>query len=118
MSTPAAPQYPQSAATNQYVAPPKSFVVTWLLALLLGTFGIDRFYLGKIGTGILKLITLGALGVWTLIDVILVLTGTTRDKLGRPLQGRERYLTLAIIITIVVYVLGVGGNVFQLAENN
>ena len=65
--------------------PQKSFVVTWLLSLLLGTFGIDRFYLGKIGTGILKLITLGGFGLWTLIDLIITIVGAL---LGRGATGR------------------------------
>ncbi len=52
--------------------------VEWLACLLisifLGGLGIDRFMMGKVGTGILKLITLGGLGIWWLIDVILIAT--------------------------------------------
>lgn len=66
----------------------KSFVATWLLSLLLGIFGVDRFYLGKVGTGILKLITFGGYGIWWLIDLILVLAGATKDKSGQPLAGQ------------------------------
>lgn len=89
-------------------APQKSFVVTWILAFLLGTFGIDRFYLGKIGTGILKLITLGGFGLWTLIDLIITLVGAQRDKAGRPLEGYDQYKVLAWIVTIALIVLGAG----------
>jgi TM2 domain-containing membrane protein YozV len=87
-------------------APQKSFIVTWLLSLLLGTLGIDRFYLGKVGTGILKLITLGGFGLWTLIDLIIVLTGNARDKLGRSLAGYDANKVVAWIVSIVFVVIG------------
>ncbi|MFT2816669.1 NINE protein [Leifsonia sp. A12D58] len=77
----------------------KQFVLTWLFAWLLGFFAVDRFYLGKVGTGLLKLITLGGLGIWWLIDLILVLTGTQRDKLGRPLAGYNENKKVAWIVT-------------------
>lgn len=60
----------------------KNFIATLLFCLLLGTFGVHRFYVGKIGTGILMLITFGGFGIWWLIDVILVACGAFRDKQG------------------------------------
>ena len=53
------------------------------LATVIGPFGGHRFYVGKIGTGLLQLATLGGLGVWWLYDWILVLAGGFRDVDGR-----------------------------------
>ena len=84
----------------------KSYVVTTVLAWLLGTFGADRFYLGKIGTAIAKLVTLGGLGIWALIDFIMTLFGATKDKFGRPLAGYEKYKKTMWIIAAIGVVLG------------
>ncbi|WP_448630865.1 TM2 domain-containing protein [Cellulomonas soli] len=94
----------------------KSFVATWLLAYFLGWLGVDRFYLGKVGTGILKLITLGGFGIWALIDLILVLAGVQKDKDGRPLQGYDQHKKTAWIVTIVLWVLGGAGSAANLAN--
>jgi len=63
----------------------KSWVVALLLSIFLGGLGIDRFYLGRIGTGILKLITCGGLGIWWLIDLIMIATGKMKDSKGGDL---------------------------------
>ena len=83
----------------------KSFVVTWLLGWLLGTLGADRFYLGKIGTAIAKLVTAGGFGIWALIDLIMHLVGASRDKEGRRLAGYDQHKKKAWIITIGVWLL-------------
>ena len=63
----------------------KNWVAVLLLGLLgiFGIAGIDRFYTGSILLGVLKLITFGGLGTWTIIDVILVVTGSYKDGNGR-----------------------------------
>lgn len=102
------PPYPEQVRVEAdvVVQPEKSFVVTWLLAWLLGSFGADRFYLGKIGTAILKLVTLGGLGVWALIDLLITLFGKQTDKWGRPLEGYAENSKMAWIVTLAVMVLG------------
>ncbi len=62
---------------------PKSRLAAVLLCFLLGVFGAHRFYVGKIGTGILMLVTVGGLGIWALIDLILIIVGSFKDKEGR-----------------------------------
>jgi TM2 domain-containing membrane protein YozV len=61
----------------------KSRLVTLLFVVLLGFLGVHRFYVGKIGTGILMILTLGGLGIWALIDLIFVAVGSFRDKDGK-----------------------------------
>lgn len=85
----------------------KSFVVTWLLSYFLGILGVDRFYLGKVGTGIIKLLTIGGFGVWWLIDLIIVLAGGQRDKQGQPLAGYAEHKKLAWIVTAGLIVLSI-----------
>jgi len=69
----------------------KSRLVTTLLCILpawiVGVAEIHRFYLGKIGTGILMLITLGGLGIWTLIDFIFAVSGLMKDKDGKLIKN-------------------------------
>ena len=66
---------------------PKSRLAATLLCFFLGALGIHRFYVGKIGTGILMIITLGGLGAWVLIDFIMILLGSFRDKEGLRLYN-------------------------------
>ena len=65
----------------------KGFVPALLLCLLLGGLGVHRFYVGKIGTGILMLLTLGGFGIWALIDLIVIAVGSFKDKSGLTLKA-------------------------------
>jgi hypothetical protein len=63
----------------------KSFVTALLLSFFFGVFGVDRFYLGHVGVGLGKLFTFGGLGIWALIDFILIATKNVKDNQGIPL---------------------------------
>ena len=62
---------------------PKSRLAALLLCFFLGALGVHRFYVGKIGTGILMLLTLGGFGIWMLIDLIFIVAGIFKDKEGQ-----------------------------------
>lgn len=64
----------------------KSKTVALALSILIGELGVDRFYLGKIGTGLLKLVTIGGLGIWWVIDIVLIVSGKMTDSKGNPLE--------------------------------
>jgi len=66
----------------------KDFLVALLLSIFVGQLGVDRFYLGYVGYGILKLLTGGGCGIWWLVDVIMIATGSIKDSEGRPLYRR------------------------------
>ncbi|MGE0353115.1 MAG: TM2 domain-containing protein [Gemmatimonadales bacterium] len=76
----------------------KSRSIALVLGILLGPFGVHRFYVGKVGTGILMLMTLGGLGIWYLYDVVMIASGAFRDADGHrvvrwdPEEREEREL--------------------------
>lgn len=63
----------------------KSKTTALILSILLGELGIDRFYLGYTGLGILKLLTFGGCGIWWIIDIISIATGKMTTKDGQAL---------------------------------
>lgn len=82
----------------------------------MGAFGVDRFYLGKVGTGILKLVTIGGFGLWTIIDLALIMAGSMRDKQGNEMLDYARYKKFAsrtvtiFAVVVLVFVLATGAS--------
>ena len=64
----------------------KDWLTALLLCIFLGPLGVHRFYVGKIGTGILQLITGGGFGIWWLIDLFMILIGKFTDANGYYLR--------------------------------
>jgi TM2 domain-containing membrane protein YozV len=101
---PAQPQMQQAIPTNESS---KNYIVAMILSYLFGYFGVDRFYLGKIGTGILKLITFGGFGIWYIIDFFMIGVGKLKAKDGLELEGFSKSVHIGKPIAIVVTVLNV-----------
>ena len=87
---PTVPLYPNGkpmvTVTGEPISP-RSRLVATLLCAFLGVLGIHRFYVGKVGTGIIWLLTGGILGIGALIDFIIIVIGSFRDKEERILEN-------------------------------
>ncbi|HEX3643592.1 MAG TPA: TM2 domain-containing protein [Ktedonobacteraceae bacterium] len=102
------PQWPQGQPQSQWqqgqpIPGTKSWLTAFLLCWFLGSIGAHRFYTGKIGTGILQLVTFGGFGIWVLIDYITLITGSFKDSNGqslyrRPIQGGEKNWVTAVLL--------------------
>jgi TM2 domain-containing membrane protein YozV len=66
----------------------KDWLTALLLSIFLGALGVDRFYLGYIGLGILKLVTIGGCGIWALVDIIMIATNKLKDANGVELEKK------------------------------
>src|SRR5262249_52762625 len=71
--------------TAQYSATDKRILPAFLLCFFVGYLGVHRFYVGKIGSGIAMLVTFGGLGVWWLIDLIIIVCGAFTDAQGNKI---------------------------------
>lgn len=76
---------------NSNKKPIKDKIVLLILSYVLGVFGIDRMYLGCWGTGLLKLFTIGGLGIWYFIDLLLVLVNSFTCDMSPSLCGGYRW---------------------------
>jgi len=73
--------------SNQEIKSSRGFIAMLLLCFFLGYLGAHRFYAGKIGTGILMILTLGGFGLWVLFDFIVILLGNFKDINGLPVKN-------------------------------
>lgn len=99
---------------------PKSATITLLLCIFFGMFGIHRFYTGKIGTGILMLITLGGFGFWVLYDIVTISCCEYKDSEGRAVEfvkGRHQPLKVffALLCMILAYIIIIFSLTFAVA---
>lgn len=82
-----------------------SYPIIFSLSIFLGIFGGHRFYLGRIKSGILQLLTFGGLGLWTFIDVIMILLGVFKDKSGNPIPNPKPKVYWSVFALIGFFVL-------------
>ena len=92
----------------------RSYVVTLLLAFLLGGFGIHRFYTGYILIGIIQLLTCGGFGWWALIDLIALALNKYVDADGNELEDHNAGCALLVGI-VIVFSFIFGGIVMMLS---
>ncbi len=93
----------------------RHFLAVFFFSFAWGVFGADRFYLGKIWTGVLKLLTFGGFGIWVVTDLSQIMSGAMRDKQDRPMLEYDRYkkfarrtvMIFSIIVAIMIVATGV-----------
>jgi len=124
------PQYAQPGYQQgrQQVSQPvqaegKSWTTALFLCIFLGGLGAHRFYTGKIGTGLLMLFTLGGLGIWRLVDFIMIITGGFTDTNGMPLvrtiksQGPVQGKDWQVAMLLCIFLGVVGMHRFYVGKN-
>lgn len=107
----AQPVVPQQGASESEENPNKSYILAIVLSFFLGGLGVDRFYLGKVGTGIIKLLTGGGFVIWYFVDLVLLVIGKLRDKDdARQLEGYAKYhkpFKIGLIALIIIQVASI-----------
>ena len=76
----------------------KNKLTAILLSVFVGSLGVDRFYLGYTGSGVVKLLTLGGFGIWTLIDLVMICTGSLRPADGSPWEEEVRQEQVPVMV--------------------
>lgn len=102
------PQYSQNQPTQN--SGRKSELAAILLWWFLGAFGVHRFYVGKIGTGILWLLTCGCFGIGNFVDMIKLLSGSFTDKQGQTLNPDcpkwVKWVIIGLLVLSLLIVIG------------
>lgn len=81
--------YQQPGVNPAYAGQQKDWLITLLLCIFVGYLGVHSFYTGKTLFGVLQLVTLGGCGIWTLVDLIMIITDNYRDGNGLPLLKKQ-----------------------------
>lgn len=81
------PVAPMTNAVDNSISE-KNWLTTFLLCFFLGVIGVHRFYVGRVGSGIAMILTLGGLGIWLLVDFIVILCGNFKDKDGKVIKNK------------------------------
>ena len=71
---------------------PKSYIACVLFCTFLGLFGVHRFYVGKVWTGLLMFITVGGFFIWNIVDLVLIIIGEFKDKSGRLVKYEHPHI--------------------------
>jgi len=99
-----------SAPSATPAAGTSKFYPTFFLGVFLGVFGVHRFYVRKIGTGLLQLFTFGGLGIWWFVDMIMILLGKFKDKQGVAIPNISPKMSWSVFVIVVIIGLASGGS--------